>query len=149
MAVVCGLTSDVCRMPYVCSGVSTDTPASGGGAQDEEGGGGLGGQQRVSIVMRNGRWMGARGTNTAGSGTSHDQQMTEQRLMEGLAGVPGLQQGLQRVQARVRTLHYMCSTSAARSAQLARPSTLFRWSAWTVWDLHKASTQVSCTCYYR
>jgi hypothetical protein len=53
------------------------------------------------MVMRNGRWMGARGANTAGTGASHDQQMTEQRLMEGLAGVPGLQQGLQRVQARV------------------------------------------------
>ena len=67
----------------------------------QEGEEGLAGQQRVTMVMRNGRWMGARGANTAGTGASHDQQMTEQRLMEGLAGVPGLQQGLQRVQARV------------------------------------------------
>ena len=68
----------------------------------QEGEEGLAGQQRVTMVMRNGRWMGARSANTAGSGASHDQQMTERRLMEGLAGVPGLQQGLQRVQAQVR-----------------------------------------------
>ena len=63
--------------------------------------------------MRNGRWMGARGVNTAGTGASHDQQMTEQRLMEGLAGVPGLQQGLQRVQARVSVFYQRIPESAA------------------------------------
>ena len=72
----------------------------------QEGEDGLASQQRVTMVMRNGRWMGARGANTAGTGASHDQQMTEQRLMEGLAGVPGLQQGLQRVQARVRVKRF-------------------------------------------
>lgn len=84
---------------YYDSGVSTDTPSRNSGAQEDEGG--LAGQQRVSMVLRNGRWMGARNANTAGTGASHDQQMTEQRLMQRLAGVPGLQQGLQRMQAQV------------------------------------------------